>query len=294
MARINYLNNKDLLLEITKSKNTYSEFLSPEYEFYDAVVCDLNEITEEFIEEVKEKKATLLFNNEKQRLKELGLKKELKELERQDPSTIPTESLVFRYMTHDHIPENLERVKKKKTVADYKEKVNFPPFKHLILKNGEFEEVGRSHWIGGFHNGHFSTDHGRMTNKHAHMIKLLVEKYSQKGNWRGYTYNDEMQARAMLQLCTVGLQFNESKSDNPFAYYTCIATNAFTGVLNAEKRSQEIRDDILIMSGVMPSMTRQVENEMEQKQKDFNDEHGIVPSEVVVKRKYGRPKKGEA
>ena len=36
----------------------------------------------------------------------------------------------------------------------------------------------------------------------------------------GNTYLDEMKGHALLQLSQVGLQFDESKSDNPFAFYT--------------------------------------------------------------------------
>ena len=65
----------------------------------------------------------------------------------------------------------------------------------------------------------------------------LVERYAMRGNWRGYTYNDEMQSTALLQLSEVGLKFNEARSQNPFAYYTATITNSFTRVLNLEKRN---------------------------------------------------------
>ena len=64
-----------------------------------------------------------------------------------------------------------------------------------------------------------------------------------RSNWRGYTYVDEMRSHALLQLSQIGLQFNELKSENPFAYYTAAVTNSFTRVLNLEKRNQNIRDD---------------------------------------------------
>ena len=91
-----------------------------------------------------------------------------------------------------------------------------------------------------------------------------------------------MRSRAIIQLLTVGLQFNEAKSDNPFAYYTRIAQHAFIGVLNSEKKAQTIRDDILIKMGVTPSFSRQVEYEMEYKQKEFNERHNIQESNVVL------------
>jgi hypothetical protein len=117
--------------------------------------------------------------------------------------------------------------------------------------------VGKSHWRGDLVTGHFSRDHGKMTPKLAHMFIKLCERYATRSNWRGYTYNDEMRSQALLQLSQIGLQFDESKSQNPFAYYTAAITNSFTRVLNIEKRNQNLRDDILEMNNLTPSYTRQ-------------------------------------
>jgi hypothetical protein len=66
-----------------------------------------------------------------------------------------------------------------------------------------------------------------------------------------------MKGQAILQLSQIGLQFDESKSENPFAYYTAAVTNSFTRILNIEKKNQNIRDDMLEQNGLTPSMTRQ-------------------------------------
>ena len=110
-------------------------------------------------------------------------------------------------------------------------------------------------------NGAFSKIHGKMTNELAKMYMKLCERYATRSNWRGYTYNDEMRGNALLQLSQIGLQFDESKSQNPFAYYTAAITNSFTRVLNIEKKNQNIRDDILEHNGLNPSYTRQSANE---------------------------------
>jgi len=89
------------------------------------------------------------------------------------------------------------------------------------------------------------------------MFMKLCERYATRANWRGYTYNDEMQSQALMQLSQIGLQFDESKSENPFAYYTAAITNSFTRILNIEKKNQNIRDDILEQHHMMPSSTRQ-------------------------------------
>jgi hypothetical protein len=70
-----------------------------------------------------------------------------------------------------------------------------------------------------------------------------------------------MRGQAILQLTQIGLQFDESKSNNPFAYYTAAVTNSFVRVINVEKRNQMIRDDLLEINGMNPSYTRMGEGE---------------------------------
>jgi hypothetical protein len=80
-----------------------------------------------------------------------------------------------------------------------------------------------------------------------------------------------MRSTALLQLSHIGLQFDESKSQNPFAYYTAAVTNSFTRVLLIEKKGQSLRDDILEANGLNPSYTRQTQNEMAMN-KEFQSE----------------------
>lgn len=282
MAKVNYLNNKDILAEIQKSKASYSSFVDEKYQVYDEVVQDIEDITPELILATKEKRAKKMMAEDRQRQKDEGLRNSQISVEEIDPESIETSELVWRVMTWDHIPDNAHKRNKKKDDGDDYVKILFPPFKHFIIEDEKFVEVGRSHWEGGIHNGYFSQEHGRMTNELCRMFMLLVERYGSRGNWRGYTYVDEMKARALLQLTTVGLQFDESRSEvpNPFSYYTVVVQNAFTSVLNMEKKNQNIRDDVLIMNGATPSITRQVEHEHVQKAADWYAEKGIQPSDV--------------
>ena len=264
MTKVNYLNNKDLLEEIHKSKNSYCSFVDPVYSDYDMILSDLNKIDTDAINEAKRIRAKKLTAKEFEKRKLAGDKKsKLSDCE-VDYQTIDKTDLVFRIMTYTHIPVSLGRKKKTKTTADVHEKVNFPPFQHW-----KFDEqdnlicVGKSHWIGGMENGYFSRDHGQFTNKLAKMFMKLCERYATRGNVRGYTYNDEMRGQAILQLTQIGLQFDESKSNNPFAYYTAAVTNSFVRVINIEKRNQVIRDDILEMNNFNPSYTRQSNHDWE-------------------------------
>ena len=258
IPKIKYLTNKDLLKEIHRSKNTYCSFTDKIYSDYDLIVSSLEKLNIRTIAEAKRNRASRMSKIAHEAAMLAGGKKlPAKEFEI-DYKKISKEDLVFRIMTFEHIPLAPGRKKTLKNTADSHDKVNFPPFQHWKFDDkGNISCVGKSHWKGDLERGEFSKDHGQMTNDLARMFIKLCERYATRGNVRGYTYNDEMRGQAILQLTQIGLQFDESKSDNPFAYYTAAVTNSFVRIINIEKRNQNIRDDILEMNGMNPSWTRQ-------------------------------------
>ena len=264
--KVNYLNNKDILKEIHKSKMTYCYVADEKYADFDVILEDVKKINRNSIKVARENRAAQIQSEGYQAAMALHDPKDYKNKPKQkefaiDPKSIDQEDLVFRVMDMDHIPEEPGRKKNPRNKSETKAKVNFPPFKHYAYIGGELKEVARSHWQGSLSNGYFSVDHGKITNKLGTMFLKLVERYSHRSNWRGYTYVDEMRGQALVQLSQIGLQFNEAKSDNPFAYYTAAVNNSFTRILNLEKRNQMIRDDILIDSGHLPSYGRQIQHE---------------------------------
>jgi len=288
LKKRNYLNNKDILVQIHKSKNTFCSFLQPEFNLFDLILLDVKDIhvatrnkTDEegnkvtdygSIDRAKRAKAKRLSSQAYEARKLAGEKVKQAECEVY-VENITKEELIFRVMTFDHIPDAPGRKRTPKTVADTKIKLNFPPFKHYKFNNeGEVILVGKSHWKGDLEHGHFDKDHGQATNELAKMWIKLCERYATRGNVRGYTYNDEMRGQAILQLSQIGLQFDESKSDNPFAYYTAAVTNSFVRVINIEKRNQNIRDDILEMNDLTPSYTRQQAGQWETEVKRNDDD----------------------
>lgn len=242
-----FVKNAELLKEIHNSKRTFCSYLEIQHANYDKIVQHVDEITDELIEAVRLKKST----------------------PRGKPNIplemIPPEGIVIRVMTFEHIPIDPDRVRKPRNMAESYAKTTFPPFKHYVKEDGVLREVCRSHWIGGFENGHFSADHGRINDRLGRMFMLMVERYSRRGNFRGYSYIEDMRSQALMQLSQVGLQFDESKSDNPnpFSFYTTAIHNCFLRILGVEKKVQTIRDDLLIAAGAAPSSTRQIENELE-------------------------------
>jgi hypothetical protein len=260
--KVKYLNNRDLLAEIHKSKFTFSSFVKPEYGQHDIILPSLDKINIRTVADAKRNKAKRMGLEAFALARASGDKKiKLAECV-PDYTTIVKTDLVFRIMTFDHIPLAPGRKKTTKTTADSHEKVNFPPFQHWkYADDGELVCIGKSHWKGPVDTGKFSKEHGRITENLGKMFIKLSERYAQRSNWRGYTYNEEMRGQAILQLSQIGLQFDESKSENPFAYYTAAVTNSFTRVLNIEKKNQNIRDDMLEEAGLTPSMTRQYRHE---------------------------------
>ncbi|MEY2701773.1 MAG: hypothetical protein RLY43_406 [Bacteroidota bacterium] len=255
IRKVNYLNNKDILQEIHKSKSSYCSFTKPEYHQYDIILHNVSEITEANITEAKHNKAKrLYFENQNTRRVCTDTAKATQEL---TSAEIQNGELIFRIMSYDHIPLQPGRKKNPKREADKHVKLNFPPFQHWKFDDsGILICVGKSHWRGDLLEGEYDLYNGKMTDTLARMIIKISERYATRGNLRSYTYNDEMRGQAILQLTQVGLQFDESKSDNPFSYFSTTISNSFVRVLNKEKRNQNIRDDILEMNGMNPSYTR--------------------------------------
>jgi hypothetical protein len=269
-AKTNYLNNRDILKQIHLSKNTYCSYTDPVLDHqYDIILPTVEKINQRTIAEARRNRAD--------RFKREGIII--------DPKKIPNTDLVFRITMWEHIPMAPKKIPKtatkKKKIEDIFElelesedpladlidipvldpkhiRLPFPPFYHYRIDESKVPfQVGKSHWIGDFETGEFSKDHGAMTRTLATMFMKLCERYATRSNWRGYTYNEEMRGQALLQLSQIGLQFDESKSQNPFAYYTAAITNSFTRILNLEKKNQNIRDDMLEQAGLNPSWTRQ-------------------------------------
>lgn len=260
-----YLTNKELLKEIHLSKNNYSSYTKPEYCDYDLILPDTDKINIRTIAEAKRARALKLSQRALAEAQIVNPKTKLAEVEIDYKKVLKTD-VVFRIMTHNHIPLEPGRKKTPKNRGDHHSKCNFPPFQHFKFSTEDGADkddlicVGKSHWRGDMDTGAFNLE-GQITKKLAKSYMLLCERYSMRFNWRGYTYVDEMRSQALLQLSQIGLQFDESKSQNPFAYYTAAIDNSFTRILNIEKKNQTIRDDLLIEYGSNPSFTRQFEHE---------------------------------
>ena len=113
----NYLNNRDILKEIHKSKTTYCSFLTPEDANFDIILPGLDKINKKNTTEGKKLRAERLARaaydlaqsqtTDKLKLDDFSIK----------PSKILETDIVFRIMTWDHVPVDTSS-KKKKVVVD--------------------------------------------------------------------------------------------------------------------------------------------------------------------------------
>lgn len=74
-------------------------------------------------------------------------------------------------------------------------------------------------------------------------ISQICERLSTKRNFRDYTYIDDMISEGKL-ACTIAVlekKYDPYKWDNPFAYFTRIAFNAFVSVIKVEHKETYIK-----------------------------------------------------
>lgn len=133
-----------------------------------------------------------------------------------------------------------------------------------------------------------SKDSGRMSNTLARMLQLLCSNYARKGRFVGYSYNDDMQAYAMMMLVRTWTGFDPDKGTNPFAWYTQCIKNSFKQYLKYEKKHRRIRDAMMVKEGMTPSFGyTDGESHLVEDEQDFDalknaaDALAVDPSPIV-------------
>lgn len=107
--KVNYLNNKDILKEIHKSKMTYCYVADDKYANFDVILEDVKKINRNSIKVARENRASQIQSAGYQAAMALHDPKDYKNKPKQkefaiDPKSIDQEDLVFRVMDMEHIP----------------------------------------------------------------------------------------------------------------------------------------------------------------------------------------------
>ncbi len=100
------------------------------------------------------------------------------------------------------------------------------------------------------------------TPKLTEYIQILVNRYSNKGQWRSYSYLSDMKSDAIMTLCQNIFKYDETRFNNPFGYATQIIKYCFITFLEKEEIIRDIKDSLWESIGMTPSYARQLKNEM--------------------------------
>jgi len=103
---------------------------------------------------------------------------------------------------------------------------------------------------------------------------LICNKLSTKPNFMGYSYRDEMIADAIENCVAAAHSFDPEKSNNPFAYFTQIAWNAFLRRIQKEKKQAYIKHKNFENSGIMDELYDQSEGgfSVQVKHNEYSDD----------------------
>jgi len=87
-------------------------------------------------------------------------------------------------------------------------------------------------------------DTGKIGEELGKMFILIASNLSNKNNFSGYTWKDEMVSEAVLTCIKYCKNFDPDKSDNPFAYFTKYCYNSFIGYIKKQNRHGNIKQTL--------------------------------------------------
>ena len=82
------------------------------------------------------------------------------------------------------------------------------------------------------------------TEEIGRMLLLLAKRYSERGNFSGYTWKDDMIGDAVMTCIRYMHNFDPEKQEkpNPFAYFSRIIHNSFLSYISKQKTHSKIKD----------------------------------------------------
>lgn len=127
----------------------------------------------------------------------------------------------------------------------------------------------------------------RVPNYIGECILLICNNLAKKPNFSGYTYKQDMISDGIIDCISAVDNFNPRKTNNPFAYFTQIAWNAFIRRIHKEKKQTYIKhknfENSFVLGGVW--------NENENNQLKSNEYSEEVIKSFEQKNKLTKPKK---
>ena len=111
----------------------------------------------------------------------------------------------------------------------------------------------------------------QVTNYIGQSIFLICNNLAKKPNFSGYTYKQDMISDGIIDCVAAVDNFNPDKTNNPFAYFTQIAWNAFIRRIHKEKKQTYIKHKNFENSFLMNNLWTDAEN-IHLKSNEYSDE----------------------
>lgn len=110
----------------------------------------------------------------------------------------------------------------------------------------------------------------QVSNYIGQSILLICNNLAKKPNFSGYTYKQEMISDGIIDCIAAVDNFNPDKTNNPFAYFTQIAWNAFIRRIHKEKKQTYIKHKNFENSFLMNEMF--TDSGMQLKTNEYSEE----------------------
>jgi hypothetical protein len=111
----------------------------------------------------------------------------------------------------------------------------------------------------------------QVSNYIGQSILLICNNLAKKPNFSGYTYKQEMISDGIIDCIAAVDNFDPDRTNNPFAYFTQIAWNAFIRRIHKEKKQTYIKHKNFENSFLMNELWSDSEN-IHLKSNDFSGE----------------------
>lgn len=111
----------------------------------------------------------------------------------------------------------------------------------------------------------------QVSNYIGQSILLICNNLAKKPNFSGYTYKQDMISDGIIDCIAAVDNFNPERTNNPFAYFTQIAWNAFIRRIHKEKKQTYIKHKNFENSFLMNELWSDSEN-MHLKSNEYSSE----------------------
>lgn len=115
-------------------------------------------------------------------------------------------------------------------------------------------------------------DKPQIPNYIGESILLICNNLAKKPNFSGYTYKQEMISDGIMDCISAVDNFDPDKTNNPFAYFTQIAWNAFLRRIQKEKKQTYIKHKNFENSNLFTEILEDANHAIHLKANDYSSD----------------------